>query len=143
MIGPVQKRDLRIACGPDTLARLAGAWPRSLSFAEAKAEPQILQDLTLANVIEPRVSDHRLPTPDPAVRMSTTPAVFAPARLQARRVNVVTNRLHSAIQLEQEPLRQFVIALDGTRPLSELLPLFGGNERDLIEQLNWLYRAGA
>ena len=48
------------------------------------------------------------------MQMSDAPCVFAPARLQARRGKVVTNRLHAAIQLDQEPLRQFVIGLDGT-----------------------------
>jgi hypothetical protein len=123
-----------------TLECLAEKWPASLAFEELRTEAAVLRELTLAGLVEPRVSQHRLPHPPETIAMSETPAVFSPARLQARRGNMVTNRLHAAIQLEQEPLRRFVIGLDGVRPLSELLPLFG-NERDLIEQLRWLYRA--
>jgi SAM-dependent methyltransferase len=124
---------------PPTLAaleRLKEAWPDSVGIDELQVPAATLRDLTLSNVIEPRVTKHHLPHPQNAAK----PVVFAPARLQAKRGKVVTNRLHAAIQLEQEPLRQFVIGLDGTRPLSELVALFA-NEREMQEQLRWLYRA--
>ncbi|HEY3738854.1 MAG TPA: class I SAM-dependent methyltransferase [Bryobacteraceae bacterium] len=132
-----QSEDRRIL---DILTRLAQTWPASVSFAELGAEASNLLDLTLANVIEPCVSANRLPHPKQTFTLSDKPAIFAPARMQAQRINVVTNRLHSSIQLEQEPLRKFVVGLDGMTPLSELVPLFG-NEREMFEQLDWLYRA--
>ena len=87
----------------------------------------------MTNVIEPSVTPRSLPRP------GAFPAVWAPARLQARRGKVVTNRLHAAIQLEQEPLRQLVIGLDGTRPLLEFQHLFP-SQQALTAQLEWLYR---
>lgn len=128
---------------PATLAvlqRLADAWPDCLSFEESRATPQMLQDLTLANIIEPCVTPRHLPRPQANVSAIATPTVWGPARLQARRGKVVTNRLHAAIQLDQEPLRQLVIGLDGTRPLLEFQHLFT-SQQALLEQLAWLHRA--
>lgn len=116
------------------LQQLTDAWPSALRFSEMEATVATLQELTLANVIEPCVSPRYFPEP------SAWPVVWAPARLQARRGKVVTNRLHAAIQLEQEPLRQLVIGLDGTRPLLEFQHLFT-SQRALREQLAWLHRA--
>jgi hypothetical protein len=113
------------------MQRLADAWPASVAFENLQAPAATLRDLTFANVIEPCVSEHVLPR----FGVHDRPRVWAPARLQARRGKVVTNRLHGAIQLEQEPLRQLVIGLDGSRSLQELQPLASR------EQLEWLYRA--
>lgn len=118
------------------LERLAEAWPESLSFDELGATPETLLSLTLANVIEPCVA-RRL---DLRASMTSSPKVWGPARLQAKRGKVVTNRLHAAIQLEQEPLRQLVIGLDGTHQLLEFQHLFT-SQQALLEQVAWLHRA--
>ena len=120
------------------LQRLADSWPGSLTYEELRATPTMLQDLTLANVIEPCVTPRRLPRSDQSV--SASPTVWGPARLQARRGKVVTNRLHAAIQLEQEPLRQLAVGLDGTRPLLEFQHLFT-SQQALLDQLAWMHRA--
>jgi len=122
------------------LERLAEAWPDSLTTDELRAPTATLQDLTLANVIEPCVTERHLPRPSAHIDAMATPAAWAPARIQAKRGKVVTNRLHAAIQLEQEPLRQLVIGLDGTRPLLDFQHLFT-SQLALLEQLAWLYRA--
>ena len=128
---------------PATLAvlqQIAEAWPDSLAFDQLNATPAMLQDLTLANVVEPCVTARHLPHGDPHTSITASPTAWAPARLQAQRGKVVTNRLHAAIQLEQEPLRHLVIGLDGTRPLLEFQHLFTSRQA-LLEQLLWLHRA--
>jgi SAM-dependent methyltransferase len=127
---------------PATLAvlgRLEKAWPDSIAFQDLQASPETLKELTLSNVIEPCVTERHLPHFHP-VAVTAKPTAWASARLQARRGKVVTNRLHAAIQLEQEPLRRLVIGLDGTRPLLDFQHLFV-SQQALLEQLAWLHRA--
>ena len=72
-----------------------------------------------------------------------TGAMPAPAKrpLQEEiRTMLPSNLLHAAIQLDQEPLRQLVIGLDGTRSLLEFQHLFT-SQQALLEQIAWLHRA--
>ena len=120
------------------LERLASAWPGTLEFPDLGASAEILQQLTLAGVIEPCVTPRVWPRP--VLTAVSMLEVWAPARLQAKRGKVVTNRLHAAIQLEQEPLRQLAIGLDGTRPLLEFQHLFP-TQKALMDQAEWLCHA--
>ena len=119
------------------LERLAEAWPNTISFQDLGATPAMLHDLTSANVIEPCVTSRRLPRP--SRHITATPEAWAPARLQAARGQIVTNRLHGAVQLDQEPLRQLLLGLDGNRALAEFQHLFP-SQQVLLEQVAWLHR---
>ena len=119
------------------LERLGKAWPSSVSYNDLGATPAMLQDFTLSNVIEPCLTPRQLPMP--AWRITATPVAWASARLQAERGQIVTNRLHGAVQLDQEPLRQLLLGLDGTRALAEFQHLFP-SQQVLLEQVAWLHR---
>ena len=87
------------------------AWPGNASFQELCAaggdgvQPQLLLELIVNEVIVPSVSPRSFP------KQSHT--VWAPARLQASRGEiVVTNRLHGAVQLEDEQMKSLVASLD-------------------------------
>lgn len=119
------------------LERLAEAWPNGISFQDLGATPAMLHDLTAANVIELFVTERRLPRP--SRHIMATPEAWASARLQAERGQIVTNRLHGAVHLDQEPLRQLLLGLDGTRALAEFQHLFP-SQQTLLEQVAWLHR---
>lgn len=122
----------------DVLQRLGSTWPGCLEFGELGLEIDVVQQLSAAGVIEPCVSPRLIKRP--SLSVTAAPKVWAPARLQARRGKVVTNRFHAAIQLEQEPLRKLAIGLDGTRALLEFEHLFP-SQRVMLEQVEWLHRA--
>ena len=114
-----------------TLERIQEAWPNNVSVG-TNVDADSLFELIANEVIAPSVTPRSLPK-----AVGEKPEVWAPARLQAARGKVVTNRLHGAVQLEQEPLRRLVMSLDGTKSKQVL----GIGAPELDGQLEWLRRA--
>ena len=115
---------------------LGESWPHSLTFdelaekvfdpgkagAQVERSPSAMTELCalLADTARRGNVIFRFHRPDIVTTLSEKPEVSPVARLQSDAGEMVTNLRHSAVAIDNEMSRQFLLKVDGTRTLGEL-----------------------
>jgi SAM-dependent methyltransferase len=122
------------------LAYLGDTWPRAVRFTEL-VEQSLARLGEAADAIRARLAEevaalstvlfrayaarlldlHLYPPARLATSVSERPEASRLAREQAKTASVVTNLCHGRVALEDELVRQFLVRLDGTRDVDQLV----------------------